>query len=57
MSDGVALTEKQKAHSFDRLIATQIIAWRTSKRLVGEKLTERTFIEHGVNQEMLFVEE
>jgi hypothetical protein len=44
MSDGVALTEKQKAHSFDRLIATHVIEWRTS-------------IEHGVNKEMLVVEE
>ncbi|HWO35005.1 MAG TPA: hypothetical protein VNO32_39945 [Candidatus Acidoferrum sp.] len=41
MSDWVALTEK-KAHLFDRLIATHVIEWRTSKRFVDGKLTERT---------------
>jgi hypothetical protein len=42
MSDWVALTEKQKTHLFDRLIATHVIEWRTSKRLVDGKFTERT---------------
>lgn len=57
MSNRIALTESQKAHLFDRLTATHVIEWRTGPRLVDGKLAERTYIEHGVTKEMLFVEE
>jgi hypothetical protein len=52
-----ALTEKQKANLFDRLISTRVIEWRSAKREVDGKMAERTYIEHGVNKEMFVVEE
>ena len=57
MPTRTALTEKQKAYLFDRLISTHVIERRNAKREVGGKMAERTYIEHGVNKEMFVVEE
>lgn len=50
-----ALTQEQKADLFDKLIATHVIEWRSGKRLVEGKMVERTYIEHGITEDMLVV--
>jgi len=56
MSNKIALTESQKAHLFDRLIARDVIRWRTAPREEHGKMVKKTFIEHGATNQMIVVE-
>jgi hypothetical protein len=57
MSNRIALTEKDKAKLFDRLIKKDVLRWRVAPRAVGGKMVERTFIERGKTKDMLVVED
>jgi hypothetical protein len=57
MPTHTALTKDEKAHLFDKMIATHLIEWRVGKRLIDGQMVERTYIEHGQNKDMLVVED
>jgi hypothetical protein len=57
MSDRIALTERQKARLFDRLMERDVIRWLVGPREVEGKMVERTYIERGTTNDMLVVEE
>jgi hypothetical protein len=57
MPTHTALTKDEKAHLFDKMIATHLIEWRVGQRLIDGQMVERTYIEHGQNKDMLVVED
>jgi hypothetical protein len=57
MPSKIALTERQKARLFDRLMERDVIRWRVGPRLVDGKMVERTYVEHGETKDILVAEE